>query len=109
MQPLRLLSRIIPAKKAVTMPEIKLGYDKEPRKNPIVPPRKVAVAPQYAPITMPMIGAVIAAAVIVCPGSPIIGDIFRKLKTVYRAANVIVWASSLVARVVLTCNCGILL
>jgi hypothetical protein len=36
---------------------------------------------------MPIIGAMIAAAVIVLPGNPIIGEIGRKPKTTYRAVK----------------------
>jgi hypothetical protein len=43
---------------------------------------------------MPIIGAMIAAAVIACPGNPIIGEIFRKPKTTYKAVKQTVKATS---------------
>jgi len=71
---------IIPAQKVVAMPDAKLRYDRDPRKNPIVPPRNADSVPMYGPRSNPIIGAIMAAAVIACPGRPIIGEIFRKPK-----------------------------
>jgi len=46
------------------MPEIKLSGEKEPKKNPIIPPKNVDNVPIYGPRIMPINGAMIAAAVI---------------------------------------------
>jgi hypothetical protein len=43
---------------------------------------------------MPINGAMIAAVVIACPGNPIIGEIFRKPKTTYKAVKQTVKATS---------------
>jgi hypothetical protein len=52
-----------PAHKLATMPEMKLGGKKEPAKKLIVPPKAAARTPTYGPRIMPIIGTVIAAAV----------------------------------------------
>jgi hypothetical protein len=64
----------MPAKTAATMPETKLGGEKEAAKNnPIVPPKIVENKPRYGPRIIPIIGAVIAASVIALVGKPIMG------------------------------------
>lgn len=62
------------------MPEMKLGGEIEPENMPMVPPRNVENAPRYDPRIVPIIGAIMAAAVTVWPGKPIIGEILRKPK-----------------------------
>ncbi len=71
----------VPAQKAAVMPEAKLWYESEPKKKPMVPPRNAESVPMYGPSSIPKIGAMMAAAVIACPGRPIIGEIFMKPKT----------------------------
>jgi hypothetical protein len=77
----------MPEQNAVTTPETKLGGEKAPAKEAIVPPKRVENAPMNGPSIMPIIGAIIAAAVMVFPGKPIIGDMGMKQKTVYRAVK----------------------
>jgi len=74
---------------------MKLGGEKEPAKNPIIPPKIVDNMPRYGPRNMPIIGAIIAAAVMALPGNPIIGEIGRKLKIAYKAVKQTVKAISL--------------
>jgi len=81
------LSNDRPAQKVAKTPEAKLGSETEPTKNPIVPPKTVDNNPTYGPSIAPIIGATMAAAVMVLPGNPIIGEIDRKLRTMYRAAK----------------------
>jgi len=57
--------------------------------------------PKYGPRIIPIIGAVIAAAVMALPGNPIIGEIGRKPKTAYRAVKQTVKAISLASRFLL--------
>lgn len=91
-----------PAHKATVMPETKLGGEKEPTKNPMIPPKVVDNMPKYGPRIMPIIGAVIAAAVMALPGNPIIGEIGRKPKTTYKAVKQTVKAMSFVLSFLLT-------
>lgn len=77
----------MPEQNAVTTPETKLGGEKAPEKEAIVPPKRVENAPVNGPSIMPIIGAIIAAAVMVLPGKPIIGDMGMKQKAVYRAVK----------------------
>jgi hypothetical protein len=77
----------MPEHKAVTTPETKLGGEKAPAKEAMVPPRIVDNAPMYGPSIMPIVGAIIAAAVMVLLGKPIIGDMGMKPKTVYKAVK----------------------
>ncbi|MEM3696217.1 MAG: hypothetical protein QXQ94_01760 [Candidatus Bathyarchaeia archaeon] len=64
----------MPEQKVVTVPETKLGGEKAPVKKGIIPPKTVDTAPIYGPRIMPITGAIIAAAVMVLPGKPIIGE-----------------------------------
>jgi hypothetical protein len=86
--------QIIPAHKAAKTPETKLSGEKVPTNNPITPPRIVDKVPMYIPSIMPIIGAMIAAAVMVLPGKPIIGEMDRKPKTTYKAVKQTVKATS---------------
>ena len=92
----RLLVCVAPAAKAANIPEARLEGEKEPREKPIIPPRNVDSVPMYGPRSIPMMGAIIAAAVIAWPDRPIIGEIFRKPKTTYKAVNVTLRAVSFV-------------
>ncbi|GEM_PF-4348940 len=82
MQRLCLFRESIPAKKAVVTPAAKLGGEKIPEKNPMIPPRIVEAAPRYGPRINPIIGAVIAARVMALVGKPTIGKAGMKQKTV---------------------------
>jgi len=86
----------MPAHEAAMTPEMKLGGEKEPTKNPTIPPKIVDSMPKYGPRIMPIIGAVIAAAVMAFPSNPIIGNIGRNPKTAYKAAKQTVKAKSFV-------------
>jgi len=94
-QRLRLPVYSMPAHKAARTPETKLGGEKEPAKNPIIPPKIVDNVPMYGPRIIPIIGAMIAAAVMVLPGKPTIGEIDRKPKATYKAVKQTVKAASL--------------
>ena len=94
MQKFRLSSDSIPAHKAAKKPEKRLGGEKEVAKNPIIPPNIADKAPRYVPRSMPIIGAIIAAAVMVLPGNPIMGEIDKKPKTTYKAVKQTVKATS---------------
>ena len=59
-----------PAQQAATMPETRLGAKNVPRKNPIVPPKAADKTPMYGPRSMPIIGTVIAEAVMLLLGTP---------------------------------------
>jgi hypothetical protein len=85
----------MPAHKVAKTPETRLGGEKEPKKNPIIPPKNADNAPMYGPKIMPIIGAIIAAAVIACPDNPIIGEIFKKPKTTYNAVKQTIKPTSL--------------
>ena len=52
------------------IPETKLGGKKEPAKKLMTPPRVADKVPTYGPRSMPIIGAVIAAAVMYLLGMP---------------------------------------
>ena len=69
---LRLPKYMVPAENAATTPATKLGGEKCPVKNPIVPPKIVDNAPRYGPRSIPIIGAVIAAKVMNLLGKPTI-------------------------------------
>ncbi|MDI6690411.1 MAG: hypothetical protein QME50_00895 [Candidatus Bathyarchaeota archaeon] len=58
-----------------------------PAKKAMVPPNIVDNVPMYGPRIMPITGAIIAAAVMVLPGKPIIGEMGIKPKTVYKAVK----------------------
>jgi hypothetical protein len=77
----------MPEQKVVTTPETKLGGEKAPAKKGIIPPKIVDNMPMYGPRIIPITGATIAAAVMVLPGKPIIGEMGKKPKTVYRAVK----------------------
>jgi len=94
MENIRFPVQIKPAHDAAATPETRLEGEKEPIKNPATPPKKADSAPMYGPKMTPITGATMAAAVIACPGKPIIGDIFRKPKTTYNAVKHTVRASS---------------
>ena len=91
-----LLVLIIPAQKAVGMPAAKLGELSAFRERPMTPPKKVDNVPRYGPRRIPMIGATIAAAVIPCGDSPIIGEILIKPRMAYNAVKTVVKATSFV-------------
>jgi hypothetical protein len=59
-----------PAHKDAIIPETKLGGKKEPAKKLMTPPRVADIAPMYGPRSIPIIGAVIAAAVMLLLGTP---------------------------------------
>jgi len=85
-----------PAQKVAKTPETRLGSETGPTKKPIVPPKIVDNTPTYGPSITPIIGAIIAATVMVLPGKPIMGEIDRKLRTTYSAAKQIANAKFLV-------------
>lgn len=82
MHRLRLLTESVPAKKAVVTPAAKLGGEKNPEKNPRIPPKNVAVTPKYGPRINPITGAVTAAKVMALVDKPTIGKAGRKQKMV---------------------------
>lgn len=67
-----MLKNRAPAENALTMPDTKLGSEKNLAKNPIAPPKKVDTAPKYGPRSMPIIGAITADKVIDLFGKPTI-------------------------------------
>jgi hypothetical protein len=95
MQSSRLPANSIPAHKVVKAPAKRLGGEKEPAKNPIIPPKTADNVPTYGPRITPIIGAAIAAAVIALPGKPIIGEMGKKPRTAYKAAKQAVKAAFL--------------
>ena len=90
---IRLFSLIIPAQKAAAIPANRLGGLIEPTEKPITPPKDVDRVPTYGPSRIPMIGAIIAAAVIPCWDRPIIGEILMKPRTAYSAVKTAVRAT----------------
>jgi len=91
----------MPAHKTAKTPETRLGGEKQPKKKPITPPKNADKVPTYGPRRMPIIGAMIAAAVIVWPGKPIIGEIGRKPKTRYNAVEQTIKLASLAVSLLL--------
>jgi hypothetical protein len=98
---LRLPKCIMPAVNAVTTPATKLGGEKCPAKNPIVPPKTVDNAPRCGPRNMPIIGAVIAAKVMNLLGRPTMWNtgMGKRQKTAYKAAKQMVKAESLAVNI----------
>jgi hypothetical protein len=90
---LRFFSLIIPAQKAAAIPANRLGGLIELTEKPTTPPRDVDKVPTYGPSRIPIIGAIIAAAVIPCWDNPIIGEILMKPKTAYSAVKTAVRAT----------------
>ncbi|MDI6904913.1 MAG: hypothetical protein QMD13_05435 [Candidatus Bathyarchaeia archaeon] len=87
----------MPAKTAVTMPDMRLGGKKEgAKKSPTIPPKSVDNMPRYGPRIIPIIGAVIAAKVMAPPCKPTIGKAGMKEKYVYKAVKHMSKATSLV-------------
>ncbi len=86
---------IIPATNDVMIPAVKLMYVSDPTENPMIPPIPVDTVPMYGPNRIPMIGAIIAAAVIAAPGIPIIGEILMKPRIAYNEAKIAANAASL--------------
>jgi hypothetical protein len=83
------------------MPETKLGGKKEPAKKLIIPPRVADKVPMYGPRSIPIIGAVIAAAVMFWLGIPRIRKIGIAAKTAYNAVKHMIRATSFAASLVL--------
>lgn len=85
----------MPAKNAATIPDTKLGGEKNAEKNsPIIPPKVVDNTPNFAPRIIPIIGAVMVAIVMALLGKPTIGKAGQKQKSVYNAVKHIVKATS---------------
>lgn len=93
-----------PAHKAAATPEIKLGGKKElgEAKKLMIPPRAADKVPMYGPRIIPIIGAVIAAAVIKLLVDPSIWKIGIVAKMAYNAVKQITRAKSLVVSLLLT-------
>jgi len=87
---------IKPAHNDANIPETKLGGKKEPAKKLMIPPKVADMTPMYGPRSMPIIGAVIAAAVIFLLGTPNTWNSGIDAKTAYKAVKHMIKATSFV-------------
>jgi len=98
MQIARLPVKSKPAHKAVITPAINPDGEKyRLENNPITPPKNVESTPKYAQRIMPIIGAMIVAAVIYLPNKPTTRESGKKERTAYKAVKQTVKATSFAA------------